>query len=278
MFGAGPVVMTGSAGSRQRDSVLQVDISDGSALVRLDSFDSDAFGRRIARIVDLSARQPAGYGRLLIEVNSRAREAGFSQLLRRTPIGSMDEVWALERGGFQLLDVGVTFSRRPEHQIETRPEPPHICVADREDMEEIVSTMAPLPWGSRYEADPEYHPTQIQALRAQWLWNSFDGRADRVFVAKVDGVVVGYATCVLDTETRAGDIELVGTFPQYRGRGIATHLVGHIVSWLSARVVSVTVRTQASNVIACGVYERAGFVLASCDLTFRKKLDEWSNA
>jgi GNAT superfamily N-acetyltransferase len=132
--------------------------------------------------------------------------------------------------------------------------------------------MLEQPWGSRYEADPAYDPAHVRQLRERWLWNSHRGRAAAILVGDVDGQPAGYATCVIDARSGHGDIELVGTLPQFRGRRIGLRLIEHAVAWFSTRTRKVTVRTQATNFPAAALYEKSGFTLDFSDLTFRLSL------
>jgi GNAT superfamily N-acetyltransferase len=137
------------------------------------------------------------------------------------------------------------------------------------DMEAIVAAMVGQPWGSRYESDPAYDAGRIRDLRGRWLWNSHRGRADVVLVGILDGRPAGYVTCRLDRSTGHGEIELVGTLPEFRGRRVASRILAHATAWFSTRATAVTVRTQATNIAAANLYETGGFTLRSSDMTFR---------
>ena len=79
--------------------------------------------------------------------------------------------------------------------------------------------------------------------------------------------------CLLDETSGHGEIDLVGTIPEFRGRGVAAAAIHEAVRWFDAVADVVTVRTQASNFTAASLYERAGFRLSSSDITYRKRLD-----
>jgi ribosomal protein S18 acetylase RimI-like enzyme len=247
------------------------------AEVRYEPFDSGLLDLAIGR-----AFVPDHLGRptlrqLLLELAERAGDAGFDQLLRRVDASSFDDIWALESTGYLLMDVGVTFGRRFASPYEPKVVP-HVRVrpAVPEDVELLLETMLDVPWGSRYEADPAYDRAAVRDLQARWLRNSLAGRADHVLIGHVDGQPAGYVTCrfVEEHGERIGEIDLVGTVPAFRGRGVAAAVVDHSLAWFSERVALVTVRTQATNTIAAGVYERAGMTLRHSDMTFRLALTE----
>jgi ribosomal protein S18 acetylase RimI-like enzyme len=242
-------------------------------LVRRDAFDSELLGLDVGRVdVPSDVSRPA-LERLLRALAGPAGEAGFDQLIRRVAASSFGDIWALESTGYLLMDVGVTFARRFTGRHEPKPTP-HIEVrpAASSDVEHLLETMLDVPWGSRYEADPAYDRDAVRSLQARWLRNSLAGRADHVLIGHVDGQPAGYVTCRLLEEH--GEIDLVGTVPACRGRGVAATIVDHSLAWFTEHVALVTVRTQATNTIAAGVYERAGMTLRHSDMTFRLALTE----
>lgn len=249
------------------------DDEDSAVLVR-DSFDSEILGLEVGRLIVLSGRTLDSRQQLLRCMIAEASAKGFEQVLRRTDAGALVEIWALERSSFELMDVGVTFAQRPS-AAKQRPPAQGLTVraATDEDMEFIVPRMIAQPWGSRYEADPRYSAQAVEKLRSRWLWNSHKGRAAVVLVGVIDETPAGYVTCLLDAKTRHGEIELVGTLPDFRGRGVASGVLGASMAWFTSKAELVTVRTQATNYAAANLYERAGFTLSSSDLTFRLSLD-----
>lgn len=257
------------------DDVLALAGTSGAIALVREAFDSEIFAREIGRVVAVEAASTAAYAELFSGLAAAARDHGYAQILRRTQAGAFPELWALGSAGFEVMDIGVTFSRRLDGA-----EPPAahtdmvVRPASEADVTAIAEGMLHLPWGSRYESDPAYTADQVRDLRTRWLWNSYRGRAAAVLVAEIDGRPAAFATCVLDAHTRTGDVELVGTLPVFRGRGAAAAVVAHAVHWFSAHADLVTVRTQATNQAAANVYERAGFTLRSSDLTFRASLGQ----
>jgi GNAT superfamily N-acetyltransferase len=243
---------------------------DAAVAVAPERFDSDALGVRIGRIVHASAPSVECFERLFAEVTRRAQYTGYEQVLRRTALSNLPEIWALEHSGFALMDVGVTFALRLTGPFDAPTyEGLGIRRSTDEDIARIVDVMVREPWGSRYESDPAYDAARVRELRSRWLWNSHRGRADCVLVGEIEGRPAGYVTCRVDRDSNDGEIELVGTLAEFRGRHVASRVIAHALSWFSTRTRLVTVRTQATNVAAARLYEGAGFTLHSSDLTFR---------
>lgn len=238
-----------------------------------ESFDSGLFELEIGRIRAIRASARAQYRTLFDEVVSRAWSIGYDQVLHRTALANLPEIWALEAAGFELMDVGVTFAQRvrPGSHQAREYEDLRIAQATDADVDIIARIMPEQPWGSRFEADPAYSSARVREYRSRWLMNSYRGRAQAFFVGSVDGEPAGYVTCLLDKQG-GGSIELVGTLPAFRGRGVASRILEHALAWFSERTTLVTVRTQATNIGAATLYERSGFTLHSSDATFRAAL------
>jgi ribosomal protein S18 acetylase RimI-like enzyme len=259
------------------DGHIHVEAGDHWAQIRYEPFDSELLGLRVGRTVTSTRPGRRELETLLRRVEVQARAAGFDQLIRRVDASAFEEIWALESTGHLLMDVGVTFARRFDGPLEAMPRAGvAVRTATGADIERLLETMLDVPWGSRYEADPAYDRQAVQALQSRWLRNSLAGRADHVLVGHVDGQPAGYVTCRLIEEhgEQIGEIDLVGTVPAYRGRGVAATIVQHSLAWFSTRISYVTVRTQATNTTAAGVYERSGMTLRHSDMTFRRALTE----
>jgi len=251
-------------------AALALEDGSGGVVLGREPFDSEIFARSIAKVLVGKAPSTLAHRVLYAALSARAATCGVAQVLRRVAVADLPEIWALEATGFELMDVGVTFARKLGGRIETPTwNDLTVRIGTDEDMAAIVPAMIERPWGSRYEADPGYTPQQVRELRSQWLWNCHRGRADAVFVGVLAGEPAGYVTCLLHAATGVGEIDLVGTLPAFRGRGVASRILEHAVAWLSTRCRLATVRTQATNFAAAGLYEKAGFTLNASDMTFR---------
>ncbi|PYR81221.1 MAG: hypothetical protein DMF87_06160 [Acidobacteria bacterium] len=200
-----------------------------------ESFDSEAFGIEIGRIRAAYATSAAGYRLLFKSVLQRARAEHFQQVLRRTRLENLEEVWALEATGFEMMDVVVTFARS-------------------------VAPAAALPvWPDLRVEEATDETFEVIAHE----------RAAAFFVGIMEDRPAGYVTCVLHDHTGEGEIELVGTLPEFRGRRVATRIIERALPWFAERCRVVTVRTQATNIAAANLYERVGFTLRCTEATFR---------
>jgi GNAT superfamily N-acetyltransferase len=257
---------------------LRLDRPDCFLTFGIERFDSELLGLKIGRIVAAQSVDAEGYGELLHRLVACVKPVAYDQVLRRVPTTNRAEIWALERAGFELMDVGLTFGRDlPGGVSRSTSDDLTVRLSADDDIRQIVDEMLDHPWGSRYETDAAYSPAMVKRLRATWLWNSHRGRAAAVFIGEIEGRPAGYVTCLLHDRSRCGEIELVGTLPAFRGRRVASRIIEHALAWFSTQSDRVTVRTQATNFAAAALYEKSGFTLASSDLTFRLSVRSHSN-
>jgi dTDP-4-amino-4,6-dideoxy-D-galactose acyltransferase len=115
---------------------------------------------------------------------------------------------------------------------------------------------------SRFRTDPRLPPEKCDELYAIWIAKSVSKQmADEVLVARQEGVPVGLVT--LRLRKNGAEIGLVSTDALQRGRGVATALLRFAHTRLRARGIErLEVVTQAENVAACQLYERAGYTIA----------------
>lgn len=246
----------------------------GGAAFGREAFDSDVFGLEIGRLLWMRADCRPAYDVLLAQLEAHARSRRFDQILCRVPLEDRLQLWALTGAGYETMDVGLTFARpsQPGPDLVADDELT-VRRADGTDVDRVVAAMAAEPWGSRYESDPTYTAAQVAELRRRWFHNSHAGRAAAFFVGLLEGDVAGYVICLLDGQGH-GEIDLVGTSPAFRGRGVASRTLAHALAWFATVSKVVTVRTQASNTAAASLYESAGFRLSGADMTLRRSLVE----
>lgn len=83
----------------------------------------------------------------------------------------------------------------------------------------------------------------------------------KIFVLYVDDVLAGYHFASVDREAGEAFVDNIGVDERLRGRGIATRLLRHGLSWIftfgEVRRIELSVREE--NAAAVKVYEKAGF-------------------
>ena len=83
-----------------------------------------------------------------------------------------------------------------------------------------------------------------------------------VWLAEVDGVVAGFASAVVDADTRMGEIHMVAVDPDFQSHGLGTQLTEVATDWLrdaGMTVVLVSTGGDVGHAPARRTYEKAGF-------------------
>lgn len=204
-------------------------------------------------VVHPDARR-SGIGSTLIEyVIKRAQIEGAQRL----------DLWAYNdsdasRGMMRAYEMSP--SRKLMH-MHRHPGPPPF-VADRKGV--VIRTFRPgedeeawLALNNHIFADhPENGNWTMEDLRARMAQPWF--RADDVLMLEVDGTLAGF--CWLKVNERGdegmvGEVYVIGTAPEYHGRGLGRYLLGESLRHLSERnVAAVAVYVDESNVRAVALY------------------------
>ena len=81
-----------------------------------------------------------------------------------------------------------------------------------------------------------------------------------IFVAEVDGEILGYISTRLDPEAGKGRIPNLAVAASARGQGIGRKLIGHALDYFRSEGMGVAViETMASNPIGQSLYPSCGF-------------------
>ncbi len=96
---------------------------------------------------------------------------------------------------------------------------------------------------------------------------------DGVFVAEIEGRVVGYISTRIDRESGKGRIPNLAVDRTARGQGIGRQLIEHALDYLRGEGMDfVMIETMENNPIGQHLYPSCGFVEAGRQIHFVKKL------
>lgn len=253
------------------DGVLRVtayegDQRVGSLLVERVAFDSEIFGISVGRVTSCEAPAPSVLEVLHERAVACARAAKYAHLSRRVLADAYDEIRAVERARYGLVDVGVIFA----HDLAgvSTDLVPGVRPARLSDEAAILAECATIFRTSRYYHEPAFL-ARADEVHRRWIVNSFRGRADAVLV--LDDAPA-FVTCLVDG-TRTGHIELFGVGRGARGRGAGRRLLDGALAWFKSHAERVEVKTQSTNYAAAKVYERGGFRLCRSELTFGRRIE-----
>ncbi len=125
-----------------------------------------------------------------------------------------------------------------------------------------------------FAGHPENGRWTLDDLRARMAQPWF--RADDVLLLEAGGVLAGF--CWLKVEERAaegrvGEIYVIGTAPEYQGRGFGRYLLASALRRLREREASVAaIYVDQSNVAALGLYTANGFHYHHVDVCYTRGL------
>ena len=96
---------------------------------------------------------------------------------------------------------------------------------------------------------------------------------DKVYVAELDGVVVGYMTYGLNRERKIGVVGNNAVSPAFQRRGIATSLLNTVLETFRREGMEYAqVTTMETDIPALGLYRKAGFEALYRSITHFMKL------
>jgi GNAT superfamily N-acetyltransferase len=230
-------------------------------MVDVVQWDSEFFGRKIGALAgDLSSSVEAVSADL-----DAAAAAGFDYVICRPPVDDAAIVRTLERAGFYLTDIGVTWSIGvAAYALKAGPPAPDARLAVASDVPRLSAEATTLFRRSRFYHDPFFSAADADRLHAAWLANSVSGQAaDAVWIIPD----AGFVTCKL-TRDGCGEVALIGVWEGSRGRGAGRALMTAAMAWFAGcGVLTVRVKTQVKNLRAMNFYHRLGFDLHAMDMT-----------
>lgn len=227
-------------------------------MVELLAWDTEFFGRKMGVLHGAAASLD-----MLSSELDRARRDGYVYLVCRPPVDDAEAIRTLERAGFYLTDVGVTWAAGVTAALEHAAPATGVRSATASDLPLLRAQAVKLFRRSRFYADPFFTVADADRLHVAWLENSVSGKAANAVLISASGFV----TCKL-TNNGDGEVPLIGVWEEDRRRGAGRELMTAAVEWFrTQRVATVRVKTQVKNLRAMNFYHRLGFDLDSMDMT-----------
>jgi len=245
---------------------LEWDMEAHSLCQYLD-WDSDFFGRRIARItVNQLSREDVEC--VILWCNSHAIDC----LYFLANSDHADTVRVAEDNKFHFVDIRVTLEKQLGDipVVNDRVFSGSIRLCKPSDVPALRAIARVSHRDSRFYYDGNFPESLCNALYETWIEKSCGGYADAVLVAELRGQPVGYVSCHL-TDLAKGRIGLVGAGKDFRGEGLGRVLVTKSLRWFAEHGArQVTVVTQGRNWRAQRLYQRCGFVTQSVQLWYHR--------
>jgi dTDP-4-amino-4,6-dideoxy-D-galactose acyltransferase len=232
------------------------------------AWDSDFFGRRIARLTANRLDQ-----HLLREAEAWCYAERIDCLYFLADADHDETVACAEAAGFHLVDLRITLDQRLPTGAPAgayQPATAGVRMATTTDIPALRTMAAANHLDSRFYWDPHFPRARCDELYATWIEKSCTGYAEALLVAEKDAAAVGYLSCHLDSD-RCGQIGLVGVHRDWQGHGLGRHLVAESLRWFSAAGAErVTVVTQGRNVAAQRLYQKYGFLTHGVQLWYHR--------
>jgi len=125
-----------------------------------------------------------------------------------------------------------------------------------------------------FSGHPENGCWTIEDLQARLSQPWFN--AEDFLVLEVDGTMAGFCWLKVEergTEGRVGEIYVIGTAPEHRGRGLGKYLVAAALVHLRTRAANVAaIYVDEANTAAVALYEQSGFHYHHVDVCYSRDL------
>jgi ribosomal protein S18 acetylase RimI-like enzyme len=243
----------------------------GAFELRRLAWDTAHFGQKMGVLAIAPSGADRRLGALAGDLRLALTEAtddGYAHVIIRVPAEDIRVARVAEQSGMRLVDIAVDLSTTVagRHALtvlgpSVRPAVP----ADHDALRSIAETAFEF---SRFSADPFFSEQQVAGFYRQWTTNLCEGLAKVVLVAEASDEIAGFTSCsLLDDGT--GRIPLIATSEAHRRQGVGRVLLESSLRWFEAAGVrTARVKTQVANYPAIAMYQRAGFTVATAELTF----------
>jgi len=231
-----------------------------SAICRYLEWDSDFFGRRIARLTPESFT-----ARGLSAAVRWCNEQSIDCLYALINLDHLRSLHLCESQSFHFVDLRVTLDQHLERKAirAGRPRAGRIRPARPDDLPALKAIAGTIHRDSRFFQDVRFSRSRCRRLYEVWIEKSCMGDADVVLVPEWKGRPVGYSACVLQRRGK-GQLSLFGIAPSAQRRGLGGQLLAESLNWFEAHGVSqVSVVTQGRNIPSQRLYQRYGFRTSS---------------
>lgn len=230
---------------------------------KLDDFDSEVFGFRVARVETINSENVKDLIKDLIA--NKIKYATY-----RTQSNNFSTIHTLEKSGFILVDGLISLSIDISN-IEKGETTSKIREADENDSPKLRNLTSGLYSISRIFNDSLISKNKANEFYVKWIENSILGKAaDSVLIWEENRKILGYITL-----QKKGQIPLVGVSEEARGKGIAKKLINASFNKFKEwKVENIIIETQMNNIPALRVYSACGFKIIDSFLTLRWAKDD----
>lgn len=245
---------------------LLVSADDGYVAWMPQPFEAEHLGLRSVRVTAFGGSAD-GAG-LLRRAFAALAQRGHDFATIRVPAADQAAVDALRRSGALEIERLITFARPLPDSVGPLPDGTGVATdADADGCAEVGRQAFRF---DRFHQDSRIDAAGADSLKAAWMRNACQGRADCVLVARDNGAVVGANACLRHGSDAI--IDLIGVLPTAQGRGWGRRLVQAAIAHYAGRATRLLVGTQDSNTASVGLYRATGFSPLDEKITFHAHL------
>lgn len=183
---------------------------------------------------------------------------------------SLSALHAAETVGFRIIESYLTFRRTTE---DVPPQSSCVYLSCSDEAETVANLAFQALQFYRFFIDPLIPKEFARHSRREWVRNAFKGRADAIYVAKVENCLAGFIILkskVQSSGKKIGVIDLIAVAPEYTGRGIGSALIAQAIQHYHGKVSAVEVGTQGKNIQAIRLYNRMGFQMVRSEFSLHR--------
>lgn len=242
--------------------------ADGCRVVwHFDPFDSENFGLKMGRVAAAFGEESSLLAALEALVTDADSES-YDHLTVRLPSEDPALIRRFQKVGFFVVDAHSTLTKKITEVSST---PPSIELAQAEDLAAVQELGADAFALSRYAWDPLFSLEGRRRTMERWIENNFRTRAEFVLIARGEaGSMDGFIAVLLNRADRLAVIDLIAVHPRAQGRGFGLGLIKESERRVAGVADRFQVGTQGSNLGAHRLYAKAGFVMATTDITMHR--------
>jgi ribosomal protein S18 acetylase RimI-like enzyme len=187
---------------------------------------------------------------------------------------SPETIRTLELNAFQLSDIRLEMTYRCSASDAAEEAASYIRAAREADAPALCAIARKSYGDSRFYNDSRFSRERCATLYETWIQRScFEGFADVVLVAELEGRQVGYSTYSV-RDAGEGRIELLAVDSIAKGRGMGNALIRAALTQLARRGVrTVKTTTQGRNIPGLRTLQGAGFQIVLVQLWYHRWFD-----
>jgi ribosomal protein S18 acetylase RimI-like enzyme len=204
-------------------------------------------------------------------------------LILRTPVGNKPEQFLLQKVGYQVLHVDTlvyyfsALNKTTNLTLRNRLDFVQISDQNVNILNEIVPEIF-SDYKNHYFSNPRLDKTKILEGYIEWAKSYVSNKEnDKIsWVANLNGVCVGFATCTFNDEKKECEGILYGVLPKYSGKGIYTDLIKFTQEYFKNKdFIIMWVSTQIQNFAVQKTWLNQSFILKKAFDTYHiNKIDD----